>query len=262
MKKKLLTIAGSDCSGGAGIQADIKTFSALGAYAMSVVCCITAQNTTGVFGVHDIPPNMVRAQIDAVFEDIQVDGVKIGMVSNKEIIDVIADRLSCYKPKIVVLDPVMVSTSGSRLLNEDAIESMITKLLPIATVVTPNIPEAEVIAGIPVGEDDEALQNALYEIGGMCENVLIKGGHREKEPIDTLLYEGEIYQFRAQRVKTKNTHGTGCTLSSAITAFLALGDTLDMAVVHAKDYVTHALENSYPVGHGHGPVNHFWLKRE
>lgn len=260
MKKKLLTIAGSDCSGGAGIQADIKTFSALGTYAMSVICSVTAQNTTGVFGVHDIPPDMVRAQIDAVFEDIQVDGVKIGMVSNKEIIDVIVDRLSYYKPKIIVLDPVMVSTSGSRLINEDAIESMITKLLPLATVVTPNIPEAEVIAGIPVGEDDAALQSALYKIGDRCENVLIKGGHRKREPIDTLLYQGEIYQFAAERVKTKHTHGTGCTLSSAIASFLALGDTLDMAVVHAKDYVTRALENSYSVGHGHGPVNHFWRK--
>lgn len=258
MIQKVLTIAGSDSSGGAGIQADIKTISALGGYALSVICAVTAQNTMGVFDVHDIPPEVVASQLDAVFTDIEIDAVKIGMVSNEQTAAVIAEKLEQYKPKIVVCDPVMVSTSGHELMRSDARETILSKLFPLATLVTPNIPEAELITGIKI-EDEDSLERVIYKIADLgCKNVLVKGGHLEDEPIDTLLYDDEIYKFSSKRVHTKNTHGTGCTLSSAIALFLAKGNTLDMAVAKAKDYLTYALERSYIVGKGHGPVNHFW----
>lgn len=258
MVKKVLTIAGSDSSGGAGIQADIKTISALGGYALSVICSVTAQNTKGVFDIYDISPENVGAQLDAVFDDIEIDAVKIGMVSNASIAEVIADRLERYAPEIVVCDPVMVSTSGCSLISEDAKSVVINRLFPISTLITPNIPEAEDITKIKI-EDDESLENALYKLGDSgCKNVLIKGGHLENEPIDTLLCGEDVYKFSSKRVHTKNTHGTGCTLSSAIAAFMAKGDDVGMAVAKAKDYLTYALEQSFPVGHGHGPVNHFW----
>lgn len=260
MVQKVLTIAGSDSSGGAGIQADIKTISALGAYGMSVICSVTAQNTTGVFDVCDIPPDTVRRQIDAVFNDIEVDAVKIGMVSNQEIIEVIAGRLSYYKPPVIVVDPVMVSTSGSRLLREEAVEAVKTLLLPIATLVTPNLPEAEVLCGRAIKTAEE-VQKALHQILKMgCRNVLIKGGHSAEADLarDYLLTEGKVLSFTSPRVQTMNTHGTGCTLSSAVATLLAKGKSLPDAVAGAKEYVTGALQNTFPVGHGHGPVNHFW----
>lgn len=258
MVKKVLTIAGSDSSGGAGIQADIKTISALGGYALSVICSVTAQNTKGVFGVYDMPPESVAAQLDAVFDDIEIDAVKIGMVSNAQTAEVVADKLLKYKPKIVICDPVMVSTSGCPLMQEDARDVIVKRLFPLATLVTPNIPEAEMITGIKI-DDEDSLERVLYKIGDLgCSNVLIKGGHLEDEPIDTLLCGEDVYKFSSKRVHTKNTHGTGCTLSSAIATFMAKGDDVGLAVAKAKDYLTYALEKSYYVGHGHGPVNHFW----
>lgn len=258
MIKKILTIAGSDSSGGAGIQADIKTISALGGYAMSVICSVTAQNTQEVSAIHDIPPEIVTAQLDAVFSDIHVDAVKIGMVSNTDNIHAIADKLKKYKPKIIVLDPVMISTSGYDLLAPDAKGALISDLLPLAMLVTPNLPEAEALAHMTI-QNDSDLEKALYKIRSYgCPNVLIKGGHNAGEPIDTLLAGDSIYKFSAARIDTKNTHGTGCTLSSAITTRLAYTNHLRLAVAQAKDYVTFALEHAYPVGHGAGPVNHFW----
>lgn len=261
MIKKILTIAGSDSSGGAGIQADIKTISALGCYAMSVICSVTAQNTCGVAAIHDVPPDIVSAQMDAVFSDIDVDAVKIGMVSNEDNIHAIAEGLSRYKPKIIVLDPVMVSTSGHKLLQTTAQSALMENLIPLATVVTPNLPEAEVLSGMEIKNEDD-MEKSLYKIQSLgCENVLIKGGHNGGEPIDTLLAGDDIYKFSAKRVNTKNTHGTGCTLSSAIASCLAKTHDLRLAVAQAKDYLTYALENSYTVGHGHGPVNHFWINK-
>lgn len=258
MIKKILTIAGSDSSGGAGIQADIKTISALGAYALSVICSVTAQNTTGVFDVFDIPPETVGTQLDAVFDDIEIDAVKIGMVSNAQIAETVADRLEKYAPKVVVCDPVMVSTSGCPLIKDDAREVVVNRLFPLSTVITPNIPEAEAITGIKI-ENEDSLERVLYKLADFgCKNVLVKGGHLDDEPIDTLLCGDDVYKFSSKRVHTKNTHGTGCTLSSAIAAFMAKGDDVGMAVAKAKDYLTYALEQSYYVGHGHGPVNHFW----
>lgn len=259
MIKKILTIAGSDCSGGAGIQADIKTISALGCYAMSVICSVTAQNTRGVNAIHDVPADIVAAQIEAVFDDINVDAVKIGMVSNEDNINVISAGLLKYKPEIIVLDPVMVSTSGHELLEPSAQTALIKKLIPLATLVTPNLPEAEAISGMEIKTEDD-IEKAILKIQSLgCKNVLIKGGHNGGEPIDTLLADDDIYKFAAKRVNTKNTHGTGCTLSSAIAACLAKNHDLRLAVAQAKEYLTCALESSYPIGHGHGPVNHFWL---
>ena len=258
MAKKILTIAGSDSSGGAGIQADIKAMSALGGYAMSVICSVTAQNTMGVNGVYDMSPEAVAAQIDAVFEDIEVDAVKIGMVSNAGIAKAVADKLAEYKPPIIICDPVMVSTSGHALIKDDAKAVVLEKIFPIATLVTPNIPEAEAITGIKI-DSEEAIKAALDKIRAMgCENVLIKGGHSSGDAVDTLLCGNEVCTFTSKRINTKNTHGTGCTLSSAIATLMAQGNDVKSAVAKAKEYLTHALENAYDVGHGHGPVNHFW----
>ncbi|MCX7714966.1 MAG: bifunctional hydroxymethylpyrimidine kinase/phosphomethylpyrimidine kinase [Clostridia bacterium] len=258
MVKKLLTIAGSDPSGGAGIQADMKTFCALGCYAMSVVCSVTAQNTTGVFSVSDVPVPTVKAQLEAVFSDIGADGVKIGMVSNAGIIEAIADALIRYMPKHIVLDPVMMSTSGHPLLKEDAISALIKNLMPLSEIVTPNLSEAEMLSEIQIKAEADILK-ALCKIRNMgAKNVLIKGGHLSGRPIDTLLCNDKIYKFSSERINTVNTHGTGCTLSSAIAAFLAQGDDVCGAVRKAKDYLLGALKNSYPIGLGHGPVNHFW----
>ena len=258
MVNKLLTIAGSDSSGGAGIQADLKTFSALGAYGASVICSVTAQNTVGVTDVFDVSCENVKAQLDAVFSDLDISAVKIGMVSASGIICEIAKALKKYKPKHIVLDPVMVSTSGHRLCEESAAADIVEKLVPLATLVTPNIPEAEIISGITVKNTEDMVHalEIIHQKG--AKNVLIKGGHLEGDAVDTLLCGGKIYTFTAERVDTVNTHGTGCTLSSAITAYLAEGDSVDRAVGKAKEYLTNALRYSYGVGKGHGPVNHFW----
>lgn len=252
-----LTIAGSDSSGGAGIQADIKTMSAHGVYAMSVITAVTAQNTLGVTAVEDISPEVIQAQLDAVFGDIVPDAVKIGMVSRKESIAAIADKLLEYQPKNVVLDPVMVSKSGCNLLQPDAAETLIARLLPLCRMATPNIPEAEVLTGGKVDETNwEDAAKAIYQMGP--ELVLIKGGHLAGDAAD-LLYDGKKFTvFPCARIETRHTHGTGCTLSSAIASNLAKGLSPVEAVRAAKAYITGAIERGIPLGHGVGPVHHFY----
>ena len=256
--KKALTIAGSDCSGGAGIQADLKTFAAHVVYGMSVITAVTVQNTQKVFAVQDISPEIVAQQIEALFDDIKVDGVKIGMASQVPTIEVIADLLGKYSPSIIVVDPVMVSTSGYHLLNPAAEATMINRLLPLSFLATPNIPEAETITGMPIstlGQMEEATI-IICQMGS--KNVLLKGGHLKDDAID-ILYDGSRFSyFSSARINTKNTHGTGCTLSSAITANLVLGDDVVQAVAKAKEYVTTAIKHSFSIGKGNGPVNHFY----
>lgn len=256
--KKVLTIAGSDSSGGAGIQADLKTFSAHGTFGMSVITAITAQNTQGVFAVQDIAPEIIGKQIDAIFTDIEVDGVKIGMVSQVETIKIIAEKLEQYVPKNVVLDPVMVSKSGFFLLNPEAEEILIKELIPLATLITPNLPEAEVITGMKIStiEQMKKAAIAIYEMG--AKNVLVKGGHLEDDSTDILFDGIEFYSFTAARIPTKNTHGTGCTLSSAIASNLAKGNTVYEAVKLAKEYINIAIAHSLSIGKGVGPTNHFY----
>lgn len=256
--KKVLTIAGSDCSGGAGIQADLKTFSAHGVYGMSVITAVTAQNSQGVFAVQDISRDVIAKQIEAIFEDIEVDGVKIGMVSQVQTIEVIAERLRHYAPQTIVLDPVMVSKSGYHLLNPEAEATLIKELLPIAMIVTPNIPEAEVMTNKTIGTliQMEEAAKAIFQMG--AKNVLLKGGHLEDDSID-ILYDGQEFSyFSSFRIATKNTHGTGCTLSSAITSNLALGYNLNQAISLAKEYITIAIEQSLSIGKGVGPTHHFY----
>ncbi|MDR3541255.1 MAG: bifunctional hydroxymethylpyrimidine kinase/phosphomethylpyrimidine kinase [Desulfosporosinus sp.] len=256
--KKALTIAGSDCSGGAGIQADLKTFSALGVYGMSVITAVTAQNTQGVFAVQDISRDVIGQQIEAIFEDIEVDGVKVGMVSQVQTIEVIAEQLKRYCPSKIVVDPVMVSKSGYHLLNPEAEVTLIKELLPLAMLVTPNIPEAEVMTKTSIRTliQMEEASRAIYQMG--AKNVLLKGGHLEGEAVD-ILYDGrEFTRFVSSRIATKNTHGTGCTLSSAITANLALGYSLSKAISQAKEYITLAIQHSFAIGKGVGPTHHFY----
>jgi hydroxymethylpyrimidine/phosphomethylpyrimidine kinase len=257
--KKLLTIAGSDSSGGAGIQADLKTFSAHGVFGMSVITAVTAQNTQGVFAVQDINPDLIFKQIEAIFDDISVDGVKIGMVSQVQTIKVIADQLKKYNAQNIVLDPVMVSKSGYHLLNPDAEKTLIGKLLPLATLVTPNIPEAEVITGLSIHsiKDMEKAAQRIFEMG--ARNVLLKGGHLDDSSTD-ILFNGDKYiHYTASRIQTKNTHGTGCTLSSAIASNLALGYDIVQSVKAAKEYITTAIMYSLDIGKGVGPTHHFYL---
>ena len=256
--KHLLTIAGSDSSGGAGIQADLKTFAAFGTYGMSVITAVTAQNTCGVTMVQNIDEKVVEAQINAIFDDIRVDAVKIGMVSDKQIIKTIAERLRFYKPAIIVVDPVMVSKSGYRLLAPDACETLTKELLPIATLLTPNLPEASVIVGYEVNNKADMLKAAKDIIALGVKTVLMKGGHLQ-ESADDLLYDGsEEIWFTGKRINTKNTHGTGCTLSSALAANLALGLPMPDAVRTSKDYITVVIDNSLDIGHGCGPTHHFF----
>ena len=256
--KKVLTIAGSDSSGGAGIQADLKTFSAHGVFGMSVVTAVTAQNTQGVFAVQDINPEMIGKQIEAIFEDIEVDALKIGMVSVLDTIKVIEEKLKKYKAKTIILDPVMISKSGYSLLQEDAREALIKYLLPLASVITPNIPEAEVITGVKIKSQDD-MKNAakiIYNLG--AKNVFLKGGHLEEEATD-ILFDGCDYTvFQSKRIDTKNTHGTGCTISAAIAANIAKGMDLKMAVGESKKYITTAIAHSLDIGKGVGPTNHFY----
>lgn len=256
-----LTIAGSDSGGGAGIQADIKTFSALGTYAASVITAITAQNTRGVTAVEDISTATIAAQMDAVFSDLDIGAVKIGMVSRIETIETIAWRLRGLGKKIV-LDPVMVATSGDRLLQEEAIESLRSELLPLALIATPNLPEAALLTGTPIATDREGIvrqAEAILKFGVQC--VLIKGGHGDGPQSLDLLFDGnDIHEFPAPRIETRNDHGTGCTLAAAITAHLALGYPLIEAVARSKDYLHGALlaGRELRVGHGRGPVHHFY----
>ncbi len=262
---RALTIAGSDSGGGAGIQADLKTFSALGCFGMSAITALTAQNTTAVTGIQEVSPSFVAKQIDAVIEDIGVDVVKIGMLSSPEIIETVADRLRAHDVARIVLDPVMVAKSGDKLLRDESIDALKTKLIPIATIITPNMPEAEVLTGdrLNTNDDLERASKSLAELGSTA--VLIKGGHFTTEDSDDCLYvqkedEPEIHWFTAKRVDSPNTHGTGCTLSSAIAAHLAKGYDIVDAVKSAKKYISEAIAvgATYQIGHGHGPVHHFY----
>ena len=254
--KTALTIAGSDCSGGAGIQADIKTMTMNGVYAMSAITALTAQNTTGVRKIQESTPEFLEQQIDAVFEDIFPDAVKIGMVSSSEIVCVIADRLKYHKAKNIVVDPVMVATSGSSLMKTDAVKTLIDVLLPIATLVTPNIPESEVLSGISI-ENKEDMQTAAKTIGDKYNcAVLLKGGHSINDANDLLYANGEFKWFYGKRIDNPNTHGTGCTLSSAIAANLAKGFDVSDAVRKAKEYISYALAAGLDLGQGSGPLMH------
>lgn len=260
--KTALTIAGSDSSGGAGIQADLKTMIMNGVYGMSAVTALTAQNTTGVRAIQEVDPDFLRQQIDAVFEDIYPDAVKTGMVSSAELIRVIADRLRFYNAKNVVVDPVMVATSGSALLKNDAVKLLIKELLPLASVVTPNIPEAQVLSGMGIVSKEDMI-SAAKKIGDdhNCA-VLLKGGHSINDANDLLYADGELHWFEGRRIDNPNTHGTGCTLSSAIASNLAKGYTLTQSVKRAKEYISGALEAMLDLGSGSGPLHHGYLLTE
>ena len=253
-----LTIAGSDSSGGAGVQADLKTFSAIGTYGMSVITAITAQNTMGVFDVEELSRNIIKEQMKAVFEDIMPKAVKIGMVSSPEIILEIVDKLKKYKPETIVVDPVMISKSGYSLLRPEAKENLIKYLIPIAYLITPNVPEAEEITGMKIEtvEDMKKAGNIILNMGPKY--VLMKGGHLEGDCVDVLIGKDMFEVFKGERINRKNTHGTGCTISSAITSHLALGHDIKESVRLSKEYITEAIRYSFDIGHGVGPVHHFY----
>lgn len=256
--KHVLTIAGSDCSGGAGIQADLKTFSALGTYGMSVITSVVAENTSRVISIHDLPPSVLADQLDAVFEDIQVDAVKLGMLSDVNIMQTIVHKLTIYKPPFVVIDPVMTAKGGQALMKAEALNALIEHIVPLAYVLTPNIPEAETMTGLSITtlEDMKIAADRIFTMGSKY--VLIKGGHLDGTAID-LLYDGNNYTtYPCERIMTKNTHGTGCTFSSAIAACLAKGLPIEKAVDTAKEYITEAIRHALPIGNGHGPTNHFF----
>lgn len=254
--KTVLTIAGSDCSGGAGIQADIKTITAHKLYAMSAITALTAQNTTGVSGIAETVPDFLNLQLHCIFSDIYPDAVKIGMVSGRELVKVIAAKLKEYNAPNVVLDPVMVSTSGSRLMADDGASALMEYLLPLADVITPNIPEAEVLSGIEIHDSQDMARAAKKIAGEYPGAVLLKGGHRADSADDLLYYEQEVFWFRAPRIESSNTHGTGCTLSSAIAANLAKGCTLPDSIKNAKEYISGALGAGLNLGAGSGPMDH------
>ncbi len=256
---KALTIAGSDSGAGAGIQADLKTFAAFGVYGASVITAVTAQNTLGVTAVQEIARDVIAAQIDAVMSDIGADAVKTGMLSSAGIIVTVAEGVERHGVRDLVVDPVMVAASGDRLLREDAVETLIERLLPLALVVTPNVPEAEVLAGLSITSmaDMHDAARAIADAG--ARNVIVKGGHMVGDQSIDLLFDGSSFEeFRADRIDTTNTHGTGCTFSSAIASGLALGEGVHDAVAGAKRYVTEAIRASFPIGAGHGPLNHFF----
>lgn len=258
--KKVLTIAGSDSGGGAGIQADLKTVTALGVFGTSVITALTAQNTVGVQGIQEIPAEFVGQQIDSVMQDIGADAIKIGMLANAGIIEVITDKIKKYKMESVVLDPVMVAKGGDRLLQKNAQKTLIEKLFPLAYVITPNLFEAEIITGLKIKNIKQMKEAAKKIQQTGPKNILIKGGHLsdKKDAIDILLCGKNIYEFTSPRIETANTHGTGCTYSSAIAAFLAKGYNLEKSVKRAKKYIDLAIKGgaSLQIGHGHGPLNH------
>jgi hydroxymethylpyrimidine/phosphomethylpyrimidine kinase len=259
-----VTIAGSDSSGGAGIQADLKTFAAFGVYGASVIAALTAQNTGGVTAIHDVPADFIAAQIDAVFSDLRVDAVKIGMLSQAAAIHAVAKGLTRYKAKNIVLDPVMVASTGAALLAPSAVEALRSKLIPRALVVTPNLPEAAMLTGALLARNEEEMEVQAREILLLgVRHVLIKGGHGDgAESVDLLIGEGKVLRLPAKRIATRNTHGSGCTLSAALAAGLAKGRDLVTAVVEAKAYVTAAITaaDQLKVGHGHGPLHHFFAQ--
>lgn len=256
--KTALTIAGSDSSGGAGIQADIKTMTANGVYATSAITALTAQNTTGVYGILESTPEFLANQLDCIFTDIFPDAVKTGMVSSTALIAVIADKLRQYGARNIVVDPVMVATSGARLISEEAVDALKEKLLPLATLLTPNIPEAEVLSGMTISDPAgmERAARAISEQYGCA--VLCKGGHQISDADDLLWREGAGVWFRGRRIQNNNTHGTGCTLSSAIASNLAKGYDLDQSVRRAKEYISGALAAMLDLGHGSGPMDHMF----
>ena len=254
--KTVLTIAGSDCSGGAGIQADIKTMIMNGVYAMSVITALTAQNTTGVFGIQESPVEFVDQQMDCVFQDIFPDAVKIGMLSSPEIMHHVAAGLQKYRARHIVLDPVMVSTSGHRLMQKEAEETLQKELFPLAEVITPNIPEAEVLTGLKI-TDADSMELAARAISNEFHiSVLLKGGHRVEDANDLLYTDGKTQWLKGERIDNPNTHGTGCTLSSAIASNLAKGYDLTDSVIRAKSYLTDALRADLNLGKGSGPLDH------
>lgn len=271
----VLTIAGSDSGGGAGIQADIKAISATGSYAASAITAVTVQNTLGVTAVHDVPVEIVRGQISAVLSDIGADAVKIGMLSSSELVMAVKDVLLSFRDSVpgasnIVLDPVMVATSGDRLIAEDAVDVLSGSLAPWARVITPNIPEAEILAGCSITSGKDLpevaafLSSRLSSTSGGKVSVLMKAGHLEDEMLVDYLYnaeEGHIVPLKSPRVDSRNTHGTGCTLSSALASYLAQGCSLEQAAVQAKQYISAAISSgaAYSIGHGHGPVKHFWM---
>ncbi|MEE1174656.1 MAG: bifunctional hydroxymethylpyrimidine kinase/phosphomethylpyrimidine kinase [Paludibacteraceae bacterium] len=259
----VLTIAGSDSGGGAGIQADIKAISAMGCYAASAITAITVQNTVGVQAVHPVPLDILAGQIDAVLSDIGADAIKIGMLHSAEVVNLAAEKIEQYGIKNVVLDPVMVSTSGHRLIEETAIDSLKSRLMPLARVITPNIPEAEILCGKKIASEKEFAEVAKILSLDNTVSVLLKAGHLTGETLVDYFYnaeDGSIALLPSKRVNTRNTHGTGCTLSSAFAAALAKGETLTKAAQSAKQYIQQAIISGaeYQIGKGHGPVNHFW----
>lgn len=261
--RKVLTIAGSDSGGGAGIQADIKTISACGCYAMSAVTAITVQNTTGVSGVHPVPAQTISDQIAAVLDDIGADAVKIGMLHSSEIIKTVKNALQKYHIKNIVLDPVMVATSGDKLLRDEAIETLKNELIPITRVITPNIPEAEILLGKKIRSQEDLVPIAKELSQNRAVSVLLKAGHLTGDELIDIFYnaaDDQILELKSKRIQTKNTHGTGCTLSSAIASFIALGYSVNDAVRKANNYIHRAVKSGakYTTGKGHGPVHHFY----
>ena len=255
---KAMTIAGSDSGGGAGIQADLKTFAALGVYGTSTITAVTAQNTVGVTAIHEIPIDVIASQIDAVLNDIGADAIKTGMLASTNIIECVAEGIQRHNVPWLVVDPVMVAKSGDVLLREEAMDALRTRLIPLASVVTPNIPEAEALTGLEIATDKQVRDAAQAFIAMGAKSVVVKGGHREGAATD-LFYDGARFQeFTASRIETANTHGTGCTFASAIAAGLARGMSLPESVALAKDFVTEGIRRSFSIGQGHGPLNHFY----
>lgn len=255
---KALTIAGSDSGAGAGIQADLKTFAALGVYGTSAITAITAQNTVGVTQILELSPDLVAAQIDAVILDIGANALKTGMLANAALIEIVAQKIRDHRLQNLVVDPVMVAKSGDLLLRRDAIEALRTRLIPLATIVTPNLPEAVELTGIDC-KNATAIKNAAKKILALgAKSVVIKGGHR-KGPATDIFYDGKKFrEIRSPRIRTSNTHGTGCTFSAAIAAYLARGEKVEQAVLQAKRYITQAIRKGFPIGSGHSPVHHFY----
>lgn len=256
--KKVLSIAGSDCSGGAGIQADLKTFSAHGVFGMSVIVSVVAENTSRVIDIQNVTPDMIEKQIDAVFEDVEVDAVKIGMLSTPECMKAVAAKVKQYQPENVVIDPVMYAKNGCPLMEPTAISTLIETIIPLADVLTPNIPEAEKIADMQIStvSDMETAARKIHSMG--CKSVVVKGGHHIGNAVDVLFDGRNFYHFETAHIDTKNTHGTGCTFSSAIASQLAKGKSVPDAVKAAKTYVTMAIEHSLAIGKGCGPTHHFY----
>ena len=255
-----LTIAGSDSGGGAGIQADLKTFSALGTFGCSVITAVTAQNTTGVYGIHEIPLDIIESQIDAVLNDLNPNVIKTGMLASIEVIKLISEKIKSSKTKNIVVDPVMIAKGGDKLIQDNAIGHLISELLPLSTVVTPNIPEAEVLSHMSINntQDIESAAKIIHKMGP--DFVVIKGGHSNDSKSNDIIFDGQKFTtLEANRILTTNTHGTGCTYASAIAAGLAKNYSVGKSVKEAKNYVTEAIKNEPGLGNGHGPLNHFFM---